>query len=65
MHPLIPQFLVERVEYLRDPVGRAARIGMSPGFTRMLGASEVAGSLWATGLVLNAAAPWPRISSPR
>ncbi len=38
-------FLSSGLNHLRDPVRRAASIGMSPGFTRMLGVSEVAGSL--------------------
>jgi putative oxidoreductase len=38
-------FLSSGLNHLRDPVGRGASIGVSPGFTRMLGAGEVAGSL--------------------
>ncbi len=38
-------FLSSGLNHLRDPVRRAASIGTSPGFTRMLGVSEVAGSL--------------------
>lgn len=32
-------------QHARDPVGRAASIGMSPGFTRMLGWAEMAAAL--------------------
>jgi putative oxidoreductase len=38
-------FLSSGLNHLRDPVGRGASIGMSPGFTRVLGGAEVAGSL--------------------
>jgi putative oxidoreductase len=38
-------FLSSGLNHLRDPVGRGASIGVSPGFTRMLGTGEVAGSL--------------------
>ena len=38
-------FLSSGLNHLRDPVGRGASIGMSPGFTRALGGAEVAGSL--------------------
>src|SRR4029077_18907095 len=38
-------FLSSGLNHLRDPVGRGANIGMSPGFTRVLGGAEVAGSL--------------------
>jgi putative oxidoreductase len=32
-------------QHASDPVGRAASIGMSPGFTRMLGCAEMAAAL--------------------
>ena len=32
-------------QHARDPVGRAASIGMSPGFTRLLGWGEMAAAL--------------------
>ncbi len=32
-------------QHARDPVGRAASIGLSPGFTRMLGWAEMAAAL--------------------
>jgi putative oxidoreductase len=35
--------------HVKDPVGRARSIGMSPGFTRVLGVAEIAG---AAGVVL-------------
>src|SRR4029077_9738446 len=38
-------FLSSGLNHLRDPVGRGASIGMRPGFTRVLGGAEVAGSL--------------------
>ena len=50
-------FLSSGLNHLRDPVGRGASIGMSPGFTRVLGGAEVAGSLGvAVGIFVQLAA---------
>lgn len=38
-------FFASGLQHARDPVGRAASIGMSPGFTRMLGWVEMAAAL--------------------
>ncbi|HYK82203.1 MAG TPA: DoxX family protein [Gemmatimonadales bacterium] len=38
-------FLPSGWNHLRDPAGRAQRIGMSPGFTIVLGSGEVAGGI--------------------
>lgn len=38
-------FFASGMNHARDPVGRAASIGMSPGFTRFLGWAEMAGAL--------------------
>ena len=38
-------FFASGLGHARDPVGRAASIGMSPGFTRMLGWAEMAAAL--------------------
>lgn len=43
--------------HLKDPKGRAASIGMSPGFTMFLGAAELAGALGvAFGVLIQLAA---------
>ena len=38
-------FFWSGLQHARDPVGRAASIGLSPGVTRMLGLVEMAGAL--------------------
>jgi putative oxidoreductase len=38
-------FFASGLQHARDPVGRAASIGMSPGVTRMLGWAEMAAAL--------------------
>jgi putative oxidoreductase len=38
-------FFTSGLAHARDPVGRAASIGLSPGFTRVLGLVEMAASL--------------------
>ena len=38
-------FVTSGWSHLKDPVGRGASIGQSPGFTRFLGIAEVAGGL--------------------
>jgi|SRR4051794_2543060 putative oxidoreductase len=38
-------FFWSGLQHARDPVGRAASIGLSPGFTRMLGWVEMAAAL--------------------
>ena len=38
-------FVTSGWSHLRDPKGRAQSIGMSPAFTRFLGAAELAGGL--------------------
>jgi putative oxidoreductase len=38
-------FFASGLQHARDPVGRAASIGLSPGFTRMLGWAEMAAAL--------------------
>ena len=38
-------FVTSGWSHLKDPKGRAASIGMSPGFTAFLGAAELAGGL--------------------
>ena len=38
-------FFTSGLQHARDPVGRAASIGLSPGVTRMLGFVEMAASL--------------------
>ena len=38
-------FFTSGLSHARDPVGRAASIGLSPGITRMLGLVEMAASL--------------------
>lgn len=38
-------FFTSGLQHARDPVGRAASIGLSPGFTRMLGWAEMAAAL--------------------
>jgi putative oxidoreductase len=38
-------FFTSGLKHIRDPVGRAASIGMSPAFTRVLGCGELAGAL--------------------
>jgi putative oxidoreductase len=38
-------FFTSGLNHIRDPVGRAASIGMSPAFTRVLGCGELAGAL--------------------
>jgi len=38
-------FFASGLQHSKDPVGRAASIGMSPGFTRMLGWAEMVGAL--------------------
>lgn len=38
-------FFASGLQHARDPVGRSASIGMSPGFTRMLGWAEMAAAL--------------------
>ena len=38
-------FFVSGLRHARDPVGRAASIGASPGFTRFLGWAEMAAAL--------------------
>ena len=55
-------FVTSGLSHLRDPKGRAQSIGMSPAFTKFLGAAELAGGLGvafgvltqlaATGLIL-------------
>jgi uncharacterized membrane protein YphA (DoxX/SURF4 family) len=41
-------FVTSGWSHLRDPKGRAQRIGMSPAFTMFLGAAELAGGLGVT-----------------
>jgi putative oxidoreductase len=38
-------FVTSGWSHVKDPKGRAASIGMSPGFTALLGAAELAGGL--------------------
>lgn len=38
-------FFASGLQHARDPAGRSASIGMSPGFTRMLGWAEMAAAL--------------------
>jgi putative oxidoreductase len=38
-------FFASGLQHARDPIGRAASVGLSPGVTRMLGLAEMAGSL--------------------
>lgn len=38
-------YFTSGLQHAKDPVGRAASIGMSPGFTRVLGIVEMAASL--------------------
>jgi putative oxidoreductase len=38
-------FITSGWNHVKDPVGRAKSIGQSPGFTRFLGAAELAGGL--------------------
>lgn len=38
-------FVTSGWRHVKDPKGRAASIGMSPGFTALLGAAEIAGGL--------------------
>lgn len=38
-------FFTSGLQHARDPVGRAASIGLSPGFTRILGWAEMAAAL--------------------
>ena len=38
-------FFTSGRSHVKDPVGRAASIGATPGFTRMLGFAEMAGAL--------------------
>lgn len=50
-------FFTSGLQHARDPVGRGASIGMSPGFTRMLGFGEMAAALGvALGLFAQVAA---------
>jgi putative oxidoreductase len=50
-------FFASGLNHVRDPAGRAASIGMSPGFTRFLGLGEMAGALGvATGILAQVAA---------
>jgi putative oxidoreductase len=38
-------FFASGLQHARDPIGRAASVGLSPGVTRMLGLAEMAASL--------------------
>jgi putative oxidoreductase len=50
-------FFSSGLSHARDPVGRAKSIGMSPGFTRLLGIAEMAGALGvAFGVLIQPAA---------
>ncbi len=50
-------FLYSGLSHVRDPVGRGKSIGMSPGFTRVLGLTEIAGALGvALGVLIQPAA---------
>ena len=50
-------FFSSGLSHFRDAVGRAQSIGMSPGFTRLLGLAEMAGALGvAAGVLIQPAA---------
>jgi putative oxidoreductase len=50
-------FFSSGLSHFRDPVGRGQSIGMSPGFTRLLGLAEMGGALGvAAGVLIQPAA---------
>ena len=50
-------FIASGWKHVKDPVARAKSIGLSPGFTRFLGAAELAGGLGvALGVLIQLAA---------